>query len=138
MLHDLCFALYVLFYLIVAGPRGTKCCQLFWQVCCVFVCRMCLSACACITNLSCYVMTCLLLPLLCVSLCACLCVRACERHWGTIFTIFIWFKWSQTRYPVEYSYFMNIDPEALGEDSASVFGDRKAAYLYSKLLCLAH
>ena len=62
----------------------------------------------------------------------------CKRHWGTIFTIFIWFKWSQTRYPVEYSYFMNIDPEALGEDSASVFGDRKAAYLYSKLLCLAH
>ena len=32
---------------------------------------------------------------------------------------------------------MNIDPEALGEDSASVFGDRIAAYLYSKFLCLA-
>ena len=89
MLHDLCFALYVLFYLIAAGPRGTKCCQIFWQVCCVSVCCMCLSACACITNLSCYVMTCLLLPFfkmsflcvsVCVSACAYLSVCRCSTH----------------------------------------------------------
>ena len=35
-------------------------------------------------------------------------------------------------------HFMSIDPVALEEGSASVFGDRKAASLYSKLLCQAH
>ena len=39
---------------------------------------------------------------------------------------------------IQWNILMNIDPVALGEGSASVFGDRKAASLYSKLLCQAH